>query len=702
MCVGVALLAMVTFLTGCAATPQTPPVYVLQWGNYGPSEGQFNTLTGVAVDSAGNVYVTDSSNNRIQKFSSAGVFLAQWGSFGTADGQMKFPTGIAVDALGSVYVVDSYNYRIEKFSGTGAFLGKWGGYGTADGQFKFPRGIAVDSAGMVYVADGMNMRIQKFDGAGVFLAKWGSYGSGDGEFKFVRSLAIDAADNVYAADYSNARIQKFSNTGAFLGKWGSFGTTDGKFKYPYGVAVDGAGNVYVTDVYNNRVQKFDGAGGFLTKWGSLGTGDGQFNEPYGIAVDSARNIYVVDGENNRVQKFGYPIPDTIVVNATLDGVPWTGPVSFTVTGPQTYSGTAVSQTSAAVPPGSYAITYNSGGPPGATFLGSTPAGPQALASGGTATFTLKFKNPTNIVVNATLNGSPWTGPVSFSVSGLIDFFVASPVYSGSAVPQTLVNVATGTVMMDQGPPAAIGPAGLYYMHYLSGGPPGATLFGVTPGTGQILIAGHTKTFTLNFRTEGLASDTITVKATLNGAPWTGPLSYSMQGLLSVSPFTNSPTYVGSSVPQAFPNMPTGATFTDPVSGATGPGGLYSATYLSGGPPGATLFDITPSPVQVLVSGNTKTFTLNFKSKPITTAKVTVKATLDGAPWTGPVSFTLTASGLPTISGASVAQTYPLVPLGTYTLTYLTGGPAGATLVGITSSATQAVVAGGNTIYTLDF
>ena len=707
--IGLLVLVMVPFLTGCSSTtPEAPPVYVLHWGQYGPNDGQFNMLTGAAVDGAGNIYVTDSANNRVQKFSSAGVFLAQWGGYGTADGQMSFPVPIAVDAAGNVYVGDTYNYRIQKFSSTGAFLGKWGSYGTADGQLMgFPTAIAVDAAGNVYVAE--LGRIQKFSSTGAFLGKWGNSGTGNGEFNQVPGLAVDAAGNVYAADFHNDRIQKFSSTGAFLGKWGSYGTTDGKFKGLYGVAVDAAGNVYVTDVHNNRVQKFNGAGGFLTKWGAPGTSDGEFDGPCGIAVDAARNVYVVDNGNSRVQKFGYPVPGSVVVNATLDGVPWTGAVSFTVTGPQTVAGTAVSQTTAALPPGSYAITYNSGGPPGATFLGGTPAGPQALASGGTATFTLNFKNPTNIVVNATLNGSPWTGPVSYNLSGTTFGFggipSSSPVYPGSAVPQTFVNVnATGLgVIMLPGPPVLIGPAGFYNLQYLSGGPPGATLFSVTPGAWQVLISGHTKTFTLNFRTEGFAPDTITVNATLDGAPWAGPVNFNMQGWLhlSMSGVTLSPLYVGSSVPQAFPSMPTGDYATDPVSGASGPGGIYWAAYLSGGPSGATLFDITP-PWAVLISGNTKTFTLNFKSKPITTAKVTVKATLDGAPWTGPVSFTLTASGLPTISGTAAAQTYALVPLGTYTLNYLTGGPAGATLVGITSAATQAVVAGGNTIYTLNF
>jgi len=305
------------------------------------SKWYFSSPTGIAVDGSGNVYVADTDNDRIQKFSSNGTFLTKWGSSGTGDGQFKSPRGIAIDGSDNVYVSDEQNCRIQKFSSNGTFLTKWGSSGSGDGQFQFPDGIAIDSSGNVYVADGANYRIQKFSSDGSFLAKWGSYGSGDGQFKDPTGIAIDGSGNVYVADgYYNDRIQKFSSNGTFLTKWGSYDPTGiaidgsgnvyvadtyysriqkfssngtllaqwetsvcGHFNSPGGIAIDGSGNVYVADTGNDRIQKFSSDRTFLAEWGSSGIEDGQFNDPTGIAIDGSGNVYVVDTGYSRIQKF---------------------------------------------------------------------------------------------------------------------------------------------------------------------------------------------------------------------------------------------------------------------------------------------------------------------------------------------------------------------------------------------------------------
>jgi len=159
---GVALLLTVLFLG--VITPAYADVYVfiLKWGSYGSGDGQFNNPFGVAVDDAGNVYVVDNWNNRVQKFDSSGGFITKWGSGGSGDGQFEAPVGVAVDALGNVYVVDTWNHRVQKFTGSGGFITKWGSEGSGDGQFSQPFGVAVDGSGNVYVADEDNYRVQKF------------------------------------------------------------------------------------------------------------------------------------------------------------------------------------------------------------------------------------------------------------------------------------------------------------------------------------------------------------------------------------------------------------------------------------------------------------------------------------------------------------------------------------------------------------
>ena len=270
----------------------TAVTFVTTWGSSGTGNGQFSTPRSIAVDASGNVYVADSGNNRIQKFSSAGVFITTWGSQGTGNGQFNDPRGVAVDASGNVYAVDSGNNRIQKFSSSGVFITTWGSYGTGNGQFSSPIGITVDASGNIYVTDYSNNRIQKFSSSGVFITTWGSYGTGNGQLWHPTDIVVDVSGNVYVIDQANYRIQKFSSSGAFITTWGSQGEGNGQFLEGYGVAVDASGNVYATDAYS--IKKFSSSGAFITTWGSSGTGNGQFANPSGVAVDASGNVYVAD------------------------------------------------------------------------------------------------------------------------------------------------------------------------------------------------------------------------------------------------------------------------------------------------------------------------------------------------------------------------------------------------------------------------
>lgn len=692
-------------LAGCTATltdpdPESPPLFAQAWGDYGALDGQFNVLTGVAVDAAGNVYATDSANNRVQKFSNAGVHLASWGSLGAANGEMKSPSGIAVDAASNVYVIDSMNHRVQKFSSTGVFLAKWGSYGTGNGQFWMPRGIAVDAQGNVFVSDAATNRIQKFDGNGAFLLKWGSFGSGDGQMKQPRGIALDAAGFLYVADYGNNRVQLFTPTGGFVAKWGAGGAANGKFSGPYGVAVDQVGAVYVSDVNNHRVQKFNALGGFLAAWGEHGTNPGEFHQPYGIAVDSAKNVFVVDGGHHRLQKFRY-VPDAVAVDVLLDGLPWTGPITYAITGPQGLAGTTAPHVATPFPPGAYTISYLSGGPAGAYFLPSTVLGPKTLAPGGAVAFTLNFTAPTAVHVQATLNGAPWAGPLNHTLNrvdpGAFPWGFSGTTTTATHVP-VLRNVTPSTFIATI-PGLGTGPTVLAYTSYVSGGPSGASFTGATVPHGAFLMEHMTKNVTFHFRSDGLTPNSIVVNATLDGAPWSGPLGW--QADLFAIPQPPGSSFVGGTVPHALANVPqTNTILTDPLTGATGPGAIYIIQHASGGPPGAALTGISPAWYAVLHHNGTKTFTFDFQSPAPTTGSADVSATLDGQPWTGAAGYTL--SGPQTATGASAPQTHAGLLPGIYTLGSVTGGPANATLASVGPTATQPVTAGNATGYTLHF
>ena len=151
--------------------------FIMSWGSFGSGDGQFYFPRGVAVDQTdGAVYVVDMGNHRIQKFdTSTNVLpqlLAKWG--GSAEpghassplaqeaGQLRSPWGVTVDGAGDVYVTDTGNHRIEKFDKEGNFITQWGGFGNGKGQFNFPYGIAVDVRGSVFVVDSGNTRVEQF------------------------------------------------------------------------------------------------------------------------------------------------------------------------------------------------------------------------------------------------------------------------------------------------------------------------------------------------------------------------------------------------------------------------------------------------------------------------------------------------------------------------------------------------------------
>jgi DNA-binding beta-propeller fold protein YncE len=288
-----------------------------KWGTSGSGAGQFDLPRGIAIGPSGEVYVSDSDNDRVQKFTPNGRFLTKWGSQGTAPGQFITPEGIATDAAGNVYVADQLNDRIQKFTPGGGLITLWGTKGSGDGQFDLPQAVATDAAGNVYVADAGNYRVQKFTSSGAFLTKWDGADTADGDFDYPIAVATDPAGDVYVTEaFEDDGVQKFTSDGAFIAQFAPPGTGEGELYIPSGVAADGAENVYVIDeggpsdrplfFDGARVQQFTSGGRFIREFGCPGKEGGQLSNPQALATDAAGSVYVADNLNNRVQKFGDP------------------------------------------------------------------------------------------------------------------------------------------------------------------------------------------------------------------------------------------------------------------------------------------------------------------------------------------------------------------------------------------------------------
>lgn len=277
----------------------------VMFGQEGREDGRFRQASSIVVDPAGQLYVADTYNHRIQVFAADGRFLHAFGSEGSQRGALSRPTGLAWGPNQWLYVADTGNHRVQVFDQSGQVVWILGGLGSGPSQFNAPEGLAVDSAGVLYVADTLNHRVQKFAPDGRFLLSWGGSGSEKGKFLGPTAIALDREGRLLIADTQNHRIQSFNADGQHLWEIGRAGRGIGEFDSPRGVASDDVGQIYVADTGNGRIQIFDRTGEYLAQIGHLGKQTGEFYYPSGVWVDGQRALYVADTINHRVQVLTY-------------------------------------------------------------------------------------------------------------------------------------------------------------------------------------------------------------------------------------------------------------------------------------------------------------------------------------------------------------------------------------------------------------
>lgn len=349
-------------------------------GMAGASDGDQNTARfngpyGIAMDPSGNIYVGDSYNNLVRKISPfnqgwlVSTLAGKAGVQGTSDGTgtnaaFYSPSGIALDAATNIYVTDTQNYTIRKMTPSGTnwtvttIAGKASHYGSANAigtnaSFYFPYALAVDNATNIYVADSYNNMIREISLVGTnwnvstIAGNANQSGTNDGAgsialFSSPMGLYVDAATNLYISDSYNNTIREmtFSN-----GNWivstlagqqnshslGQDGTNSTAFfAYPSGLTMDGAGNFFIADEGNDAIREMthDGANWIVTTVtgtvGSTGSADGtnsqgRFYEPYGLTTDPAGNLYVADLGNDTIRKLSPSGTNWIMT--TIAGMP---------------------------------------------------------------------------------------------------------------------------------------------------------------------------------------------------------------------------------------------------------------------------------------------------------------------------------------------------------------------------------------------
>ncbi len=303
----------------------------------GTNDDEFRYPSGIAVDAAGNVYIADQFNHRVQKWipgAKQGITVAGGRGQGDAPDQLDYPMGVAVDQQGNLYVSDAANQRIQKFTPSNAYgttVAGGNGRGNKANQFNMPFGICLDAEGNIYVADNYNHRIQKWvPGAneGITVAGGKQAGSKADQLRYPSSVKVDASGNLYIADAANDRVQlwiKDAKEGITVAG-GKRGTGADQLYFPTDIAINDKGDLFIADETNQRIQRWSkGAKQGVTVAGGNGLGKGmdQFSYPYGLFIDAQDNIYVADQYNHRIQLFrnpDAPISYQFSLKATRPGV----------------------------------------------------------------------------------------------------------------------------------------------------------------------------------------------------------------------------------------------------------------------------------------------------------------------------------------------------------------------------------------------
>lgn len=427
-----------TPVSSVTATAPVSGVSVAGNNGVGYAADQLYRPNGVYVDAAGNVYVVDQMNNRIQKWAPGATNgITVVGSSAT----LNDPAGIFIDVNGAIYVADMGNHRVQMFppgsnvNTPGITVAGGNGQGYAANQLNGPRAVLVDASGNLYVADTDNYRVQKFSPGSTSATAGITVAGGPADPLGVpAALFLDAAGNLYVSEPGYEQVRKWApgaTTGVIVAGGNGSGAAANQLNAPVGIFVDNLGNLYVADQMNSRIQKWaPGATIGVTVAG--GNGDGlasnQISFPVGIWVDGSGNIYCSDYRKNSVQKWAQqPVIDMTYVAASAG----------------TY--TAVVTNSAGCTVTTNGVVINATVIPGLSI--STPA--TAVCAGGTVTFTAAPVNGgTQPIYRWQVNGvNVGTNNPVFSSSTLANGdIVLAAMKSNAACPAPAV-VVSNTIQM---------------------------------------------------------------------------------------------------------------------------------------------------------------------------------------------------------------------------------------------------------------
>jgi uncharacterized protein (TIGR03437 family) len=299
----------------------------------------------VALDAAGNLYVSEFGGHRVRRVAVihgtittiAGTGTAGFsGDGGSAMGaELDYPAGLAFDSVGNLYIADSSNNRVREILVSGmvtTVLGTGDPGATLPNQLNVPTGVAIDSAGNLDVADSGNQRIQQLAPSGGIQTLPGAG----------RDLAADGKGDLFIAAGSQVleltpslKLSTIAGGGSYLFGGDGGPATSARLNSPVAIALDSKGDLYIADQRNSRVRMVDTTGNISTidGDGTFASGPGELSAPGGVVVNSSGVLYIADQNNDRIEAVlssgsAVTVAGTGVPGFNADGLPATSTQIF--------------------------------------------------------------------------------------------------------------------------------------------------------------------------------------------------------------------------------------------------------------------------------------------------------------------------------------------------------------------------------------
>lgn len=261
------------------------------------SQIQIKGAKSLSVDLSGFIYLADTGNNRIFKFSSDGELVKSIGGFGWEKEQFYTPVDIFASSGLDVFIADYDNQRVQRYDKDLNYISSQYSDENWEERFRFgyPKSVALSRHGDLFILDGENNRLLKLDSFGEPELSFGDYSEGKGMLLDPVQLAISPADGIFVTDRQANKIFVFDYFGNYLSEFGA-----GFLNTPTGIFYSNSGLIFVADTGNKRIVIFTKDGELVFNWVLISKKSGNFINPVDM-VSYGQRVYVLD--ENRVQVF---------------------------------------------------------------------------------------------------------------------------------------------------------------------------------------------------------------------------------------------------------------------------------------------------------------------------------------------------------------------------------------------------------------